>query len=88
MFVPASDANEAALIPDLQVFPVQSLTALVNHLNGVVPTQPVKFLPEAGGRLFITTDFSEIKGQDHVRRALEVAAAGNHNVLMLWTITG
>jgi magnesium chelatase family protein len=80
--LPAADAAEAALIPEIEVIPVESLTALVNHLSGVVPIQPherpeIMVEYEPGGM-----DFQEIKGQGHVKRALEVAAAGGHNVLM------
>ncbi len=88
IFVPAVDAAEAALIPDLDVLPVKSLYALYQHLIGaeqITPQPPpvVDNLPRP-----TVTDFSEIKGQEHVKRALEIASAGGHNVLMMGPIAG
>lgn len=83
LFVPASDAPEAALIPDLEVIPVASLADLYGHLSGgevIAPHPPVETEADAEAA---PTDFREIKGQEHVKRALEVAAAGGHNVLMV-----
>jgi len=85
VYVPQADAPEAALIPDLTVIPVQSLGQLAMHLNNLLPIQPyVRDSQDiSGDEPTYGTDFSEIRGQEHVKRALEVAAAGSHCLLMM-----
>ena len=84
LFVPAEDAAEASLLGGLAVYPIETLLQLVDHLTGHKKLVPYEadFSLDDGEFPPFATDLSEIKGQAHVKRALEVAAAGGHNMLM------
>lgn len=84
LFVPAANAAEAALMPDLDVMPVETLSQLVGHLIGLRQIGPYIRTPALleGDHVAPATDFVDIMGQEHVKRAMEVAAAGGHNILL------
>lgn len=82
-FVPFDDGDEAALVEGIDIYPVDSLAGLVKHLTGEACIPPYRGKPqEDGGDPDYATDLAAIRGQEQVKRGLEIAAAGGHNVLL------
>lgn len=85
MIVPAENAPEAAIVDGTHVLPASHLAEVVEHLRGVRPLSkaPVVAADLFSGSCQDPLDLSDVKGQDHAKRALEVAAAGAHNLLLI-----
>lgn len=86
LFVPEENVREAAVVNNLHVYGVRHINQVIGHLNGTEPMQPTvidtraDFLARQGSFDF---DFAEVKGQEQVKRAIEIAAAGGHNLIMI-----
>lgn len=82
LFVPKANEREVSLVSGVKAFAVENLLDLVRHLSGERKLEPVRSGGFEDAEIEVETDFADIKGQFAAKRALEIAAAGHHNLLL------
>lgn len=85
VYVPIENSFEASVVDGINIIGVRNIPQLIDHLNGTRTISPQqRFIPE-GESYYNTLDFADVRGQQAAKKALEIAAAGGHNALLLGT---
>ena len=83
LYVPKDNAGEGAVVKNINIYPVENVASLIKALKGLEAIEPAVYSANADFETVGFLDFSEVKGQTLAKTALEVAAAGGHNVLLI-----
>lgn len=83
IFVPKDNAIEAAVVEGINVYPVENIKQIIDHLSGEKQIEKQPITPTATAETVKVPDFSDVKGQMAAKKALEIAAAGNHNIVLV-----